>query len=71
MFKHLKDNNETYLSHMLFAGKIGLSLLARGGVFLMHAFLPLHDIPARLNLEDLRHKADEWNEHTEQRLKKE
>ena len=70
MFRHLKDNNETYLSHMVFAGKIGLNLLLRGGVFMLHALLPLWDIPARLNLENLRDKADTWNNHAEQRLKK-
>tara|TARA_B100000287_G_scaffold278836_1_gene262762 strand:+ start:397 stop:612 length:216 start_codon:yes stop_codon:yes gene_type:complete len=69
MFKHLKDNNETYLSHLMFAGKIGLSLLLRGAVFVLHGLLPLWDIPARLNLENLRDKADKWNKHTEQRLK--
>jgi len=70
MFNHLKDNNESYLTHLLFAGKIGLSLLLRGAVFILHGLLPLWDIPARLNLENLRDKADKWNKHTEQRLEK-
>jgi hypothetical protein len=69
MFKHLKDNNESYLSHLMFAGKVGLSLLLRGVVFVLHGLLPLWDIPARLNLENLRDKADKWNDHTKQRLK--
>ena len=69
MLKHLKDNNETYLSHLMFAGKIGLSLLLRGAVFVLHGLLPLWDIPARLNLENLRDKTDKWNDHTKQRLK--
>ncbi len=53
----------------MFAGKVGLSLLLRGVVFVLHGLLPLWDIPARLNLENLRDKAEKWNKHTEQRLK--
>jgi hypothetical protein len=68
MLKHLKDNNESYLSHLMFAGKVGLSLLLRGAVFILHGLIPLWDIPARLNLENLRDKTDKWNKHTEQRL---
>jgi len=70
MFKHLKNNNETYVSHMLFAGKISLNLLVRGVFFLLHAFIPLWDMPARLNLKSLKQKTHDWNAYAKQRLKK-
>ena len=50
--KHLKDNNETYLSHFLFASKVGINLIFRGILFLIHAILPICDIPKKWNLSN-------------------
>lgn len=68
--KHLKKNNETYLSHMLFAGKIGLTLILRGVVFMLHALLPICELPKSLNLEGTSKKLHEWNEYAIRRKTK-
>ena len=68
--KHLRENNETYLSHLVFAGKIGLHLLFRGVVFVAHAIAPLCDIPSSWNLENLSQRAKAWNDYAESRTKK-
>ena len=68
--KHLEDNNETYISHMLFAGKIGLSLIFRGILFLLHAILPIENIPKRWNLESTSIKLYRWHEYTIERKNK-
>jgi|TARA_R100000008_G_scaffold86169_1_gene78213 hypothetical protein len=67
---HLKENNETYLSHLLFAGKIGLTLIFRGLVFLLHALIPVCNIPERWNLSNTTNQLDQWNTYTFRRFKK-
>jgi len=68
--KHLKKNNETYLSHLLFAGKIGLTLIFRGIIFLLHGVLPICKIPEQWNLNNTTIKLQEWNFYTIRRLDK-
>jgi len=65
--KHLKKNNETYLSHMLFAGKVGFALIFHGIVFLLHAVFPICEVPKRCNIESLSIKLHKWNEYTKKR----
>ena len=65
--RHLKENNETYLSHLKFAATIGLTLMLRGGIFLVHGLLPVCEIPKKLNIEDTRDKLDMWNAYAEAR----
>jgi len=65
--QHLKENNETYLGHMMFAGKIGFSLLFRGIVFLLHAVFPICSIPKNLNLAATSDKLDAWDAYTRER----
>jgi len=64
---HLKRNNETYISHLLFAGKVGLTLIFRGIIFLLHGILPICKIPKFLNLKSTSDKLYKWNEHTYRR----
>ena len=66
---HLKENNETYLSHLKFAVCVGLSLMGRGIVFIMHGLIPMLTIPERLNIEATVRQLDKWNEHTKERMK--
>ena len=68
--RHLKKNNETYLSHLLFASKIGLTLIFRGAIFLLHAFLPICSIPNMWNLKNTSNKLYKWNEYTIRRKNK-
>ena len=67
--KHLRDNNISYINHCVFAGKIGLTLIFRGILFLLHAVLPVVDLPARWNLEDTARKLTVWNNSTQGRKK--
>tara|TARA_R110000824_G_scaffold3750_1_gene17832 strand:- start:1131 stop:1352 length:222 start_codon:yes stop_codon:yes gene_type:complete len=69
--KHLKENKETYLSHLLFAGKVGFVLVFHGILFLLHALLPIGDIPKRWNLESLSAKLYRWSEYTIKRKQNE
>ncbi len=66
--KHLKNNNEAYFSHFLFALKVGLTLILRGWLFIFHAVLPIGNIPKRWNIENTLQKLQEWNEYTIKRL---
>ena len=67
--RHLKKNNETYLSHLIFAGKIGLTLMFRGFIFLLHAALPICKIPQRWNLKQTTEKLQQWEKYTAGRIK--
>ena len=67
---HLKDNNTTYLSHLLFAGKIGLTLLFVSMLFLLHAVFPICNIPEKWNLEKMYTKFYLWNQEAEKKKNK-
>jgi len=67
---HFKKNNETYLSHLIFASKVGLVLIFRGIVFLLHAIFPMCCVPRKWNLENLIKKLQKWNKHTIKRENK-
>jgi len=68
--KHLKKNNETYLSHFLFAGKVGFTLLFISTIFLLHALFPICSIPKKWNLENISTKLYKWNEYAIRRKNK-
>lgn len=68
--KHLKENNESYISHLLFAGKIGVYLSLVSTFFVVHSLFPFVKIPRGYNLEALKYKADSWNAYSVDRLKK-
>ncbi len=67
---HLKENNETYLSHLKFAATIGLSLMLRAVVFVLHGIFPMIPVPRKLNLEETMIKLTEWNAYAESRKDK-
>ena len=66
--KHLRENNETYFSHLKFACGMGLSLFFRGAVFFVHGLLPAITVPRTLDLEAMAKKMAEWKEHTRKRM---
>ena len=68
--EHLEKNNETYFSHFKFATKIGLTLLLRGGIFILHGLFPICGIPKRLNLGNTYSYLKECNEYAERRKKR-
>jgi DNA-binding transcriptional regulator/RsmH inhibitor MraZ len=67
---HVSDNNETYLSHLLFAGTAGIHFTVAGVMFLVHAVLPFIQIPARFNIEGMRDKVERWDEYALKRRRK-
>ena len=67
--KHLINNNETYLGHLLFAGNVGLTLVTTGCIFLLHAILPICNIPSKWNLSNTTAKLEKWNCYIIRRLK--
>tara|TARA_Y100000310_G_C20434293_1_gene692976 strand:- start:27 stop:236 length:210 start_codon:yes stop_codon:yes gene_type:complete len=68
--KHLKENNETYINHFLFAGKVGIILTFRGIIFMMHAAFPVCNVPKKWNLENTLEKVHKWNAYTNERIQK-
>ena len=68
---HLEENNETYFSHLKFAIAIGLTLLFRGGIFVLHGLFPACEVPEKLNLANTRDKLSQWNDYAARRNKKE
>lgn len=65
--KHLKVNNETYLSHLKFACNVGVTLITRGVIFVCHGLFPFCEVPKRFNLEETYNQLKEWNNHAEAR----
>ena len=67
--KHLRDNNETYFSHLKFACGVGLSLILRGIIFVLHGLLPVSDVPTKFNIDATAKKLSKWNKYTKDRRK--
>lgn len=67
---HLSKNNETYLSHLAFALKVGLFFLLYGAMFVFHSVLPWLEIPERLNLSCISRKVCDWSDYAGGRLLK-
>jgi hypothetical protein len=68
--KHLRENNETYFNHLRFACLIGVSLMLRGTMFLLHGLFPVVEMPQKFNLEATVEKLSEWNEYTKERMRR-
>jgi len=68
--KHLTENNETYLSHLIFAFKIAIQLYLSSVFFTIHAIFPFWEIPANFNLSSTCKKIQEWNSYAERRKNK-
>lgn len=65
--KHLKENGETYLSHLVFAGTIGLQLIFRGTIIFLHGLLPICEIPKSIDLNDTCELINRQNEYAKRR----
>ena len=50
--KHLRENNETYWSHFRFAVCLGIKLLCRGILLIIHGVFPFLPIPKKYNISD-------------------
>jgi hypothetical protein len=65
--KHLKENNETYLSHMTFAAKMSIHLFIRSVFFMFHAIFPFFNVPESLNLNNTCKLITKWNQYAKNR----
>lgn len=65
--RHLRDNNETYFSHLKFAGKIGIQLTLRGVIFILHGIFPFVDVPARWTLLGTARAVNGWVTYSHRR----
>ena len=68
--RHLREVNETYISHFKFASKIGIILIMRGIIFILHAIFPFRDIPKKWNLENTLRRVYKWNCYANKRRAK-
>ena len=59
--KHLKENNETYLSHLKFAWTAACHMIISSCFFLIHGLLPLIPIPKQFNLNRMLQKVRKWD----------
>tara|TARA_R110000824_G_scaffold58470_1_gene158057 strand:- start:869 stop:1099 length:231 start_codon:yes stop_codon:yes gene_type:complete len=59
-----------YKDHFLFTTKIALTLLFRGLVFLLHAFVPVYVVPQKWNLDNIHKKVWDWHWYSEEYRKK-
>ncbi len=67
MIKHLKENNETYFSHLKFAGTMGIQLLVRGTAFVLHGLFPVCEVPKSVDLNNTCELINKWNEYAKNR----
>lgn len=65
--KHLEENNETYLSHLLFAGIIGLHFLISGSFLIIHGVFPFINAPKRYNLNNTCKLITRWDKYARDR----
>lgn len=60
-FKHLKENNETYLNHIKFAWSVSFYMLVSVCFLLIHGLLPCLPIPKPFTVEDITRKMKKWD----------
>ena len=68
--KHLKENNETYCGHLVFALKIAAHLYLTSCFLLIHGVFPCWEQPKKFSLDSTCKKIQRWNEYAKQRKKK-
>ena len=63
--RHLKENNETYLSHLKFAWTAAFHMIISSCFFLIHGLLPLFPIPKEFNLGRMLQKVRKWDAYSQ------
>ena len=69
--KHLRENNETYFSHLKFAGTMGIQLALRGVILILHGLLPVCEVPKSLDLNATYKLIKEKHDYAHRRRKDE
>ena len=65
--RHLKENNETYFSHLKFAGAIGIQLALRGVIFVLHGLFPVCEVPKSVDLNSTCELLNKWEQYSRKR----
>ncbi|MBK25100.1 MAG: hypothetical protein CME70_19535 [Halobacteriovorax sp.] len=65
--KHLRENNETYISHLIFAGKVAIHLGLSSIFLILHGILPFWSPPESFNLDSMCKKIQGWNDYSHRR----
>ena len=68
--KHLRENNETYFSHLKFAGTMGIQLALRGVIFILHGLFPVCEVPKSVDLNNTCELLNKWNDYAHRRKDK-
>ena len=66
--KHLKENNETYFSHLKFAGSVGIQLLYTGNNLDSYTdYFPVCEVPKSVDLNNTCELISKWNTYAKSR----
>ena len=65
MLGHLRENKETYFSHMKFAWTVAFHMLVSCCFFLAQGLMPLIPIPKLFNLEAMTRKLRKWDAYSQ------
>lgn len=65
--KHLRENNETYWSHFKFAVCLGIKLLCRGILLIVHGVFPFLPIPKKYNIDSTENLINKAKKHADNR----
>jgi len=68
--EHLAENNETYVSHLMFALGIAANLCFAGACFIVHGIIPYWSPPKSMSLNTMHRKFQGWNDYAIKRLNK-
>lgn len=51
MFRHIREMDETYSNHLIYACRLGAALIVSGACFIVHGVLPSIPPPEAFNLD--------------------
>lgn len=61
VFRHIREIDETYASHLTYAARLGAALLVSGACFIVHGLVPAIPPPEAFNLDSTyRRVRDVW-----------
>ena len=61
--RHLKENNENYLTHLKFAWTVAVYMLFSSCFLLIHGLLPILPVPKLFGIEKIARKMKKWDAH--------
>ena len=67
MIKHLKQNNESYVTHFIFAWRAAFYMSISSCFLLIHGLLPIIPVPRLFNIESMARKMRKWDAYSKLR----